>query len=428
MPGPALDVLNRALLGDHSSLSFLDRTSSIYVLDATDASKPKTYGGWNFIHQAMNEIERSEAAHPSNGAPPHLTGHVQLLATIAQKMARRSPMADRNLVATCISNASQYHPSDVEARSLIDLNSEIREIVMGRIAAMAFDFSFHHHGNVHRSAFSDNVAMEKLCAVLAANAVSSGPHAVNHFMKEWIIPSVTTLPPFAVACVTYHLAIEAHSKTSPSGTKDMLQSLSYPVVGTVLSPVLSEAIGETSDSPDHEQNCRVAAIALRALERWCSVTDLSLPQIRHICSKNHVRSSIDNLHAQITWISVVSLMHSQSDFVSIISDALYSDSAHVVEAMSDLLDVCVNCEDEGTVSQQRMTQARYIMAVDEDVFRSISAEDLYRIEVKEMEEVLGDLVTAIGLQRFRFSERQAKGTQWTGIEINMHSKLTNHAL
>lgn len=281
---PALDVLTRALHGDHGALAFLDRTSSIYLLDATDPSKPKTYGGWNFIHQAMNEIERNEA---SQRATNTLTGQVQLLATMAQRVARKSPAMDRSLVSTCITNASSQYPAG-EAEKLIDLNAEIREIVMGRIAAMAFDFSFHRQTTNNRSAFSDPVAMEKLCSVLAANAVASGPNSVNHFMKEWIIPSLPTLPQFAVACVTYHLALESLSKASPAGTKDVLQRISHPVVGSVITPVLAEAIAETADSPNHEWNCRVAAISLRALERWCTATDLSLPQVKHICAKHQV--------------------------------------------------------------------------------------------------------------------------------------------
>lgn len=291
---PALDVLNRALHGDHGALSFLERTTSIYVIDATDPSKPKTYGGWNFIHQAMNEIERNEAEHFRKGnMNPGLTGHVQLLATMAQRVARRSPSTDSRLMATCISNAAQYRGTNDDATSnnaqpLIDLNSEIREIVMGRIAAMAFDFSFHKSAS--RSAFSDPVAMEKLCSVLAANAATTGPTAVNHFMREWIIPSVSSLPPFSVACVTNQLAIEALSKSSPAGTKDTLQHLSHPIFGAVLIPVLSDAIAEQSaESPNHSWNCRVAATCLGALDRWCAATGLSLPQVNHICTKYKVR-------------------------------------------------------------------------------------------------------------------------------------------
>ena len=99
---PALDVLNRALAGDHGAHSFLDRTSSIYVLDTTDPNKPKTYGGWNFIHQALNEIERHESVNANNGSSASLTGHVQLLTVLAERVARRSPSVDRNLLTTCI--------------------------------------------------------------------------------------------------------------------------------------------------------------------------------------------------------------------------------------------------------------------------------------------------------------------------------------
>lgn len=114
------------------------------------------------------------------------------------------------------------------------------------------------------------------------------------------------------------------------------------------------------------------------------------------------------------------------NFVSVISDALYSDSDLVVEAMAELMDTCVVENKEGKVSQERMTQARYIMEVDEVAFRSVTAVDLYRIEVKEMEDVLGELVTAVGLQRFRFSERQQKGmlSLLVAILFLSHRRLT----
>jgi lipopolysaccharide biosynthesis glycosyltransferase len=95
--------------------------------------------------------------------------------------------------------------------------------------------------------------------------------------------------------------------------------------------------------------------------------------------------------------------------VSILSDALYSDSDFVVEAIADLLDTCIEGKTTNCVSENRMTQARYIMEVDEKIFRAITPEDLYRIEAKEMEGLVGELVSAVGLQRFRFGERQFQG-------------------
>ena len=296
-------MIGRALAGDTVACGFLDQTSSIYVLDATDPSKPKTYGCWNFIHQAMNEVERYEANFArnkqihvlQNGAG--LNSHVKLLATMALRVARRAPDVDRSLVSTCVVNAGpQFTGTSEQSQWLIDLNLELREIVMGRIAAMAFDFSFHRQdGPNGHSALADPTVMELFCAVLASNAVSSGPMAVRHFVTEWIIPSAKTLPPFAIACVTLHLAISALRKAAPAETKDAMQQLSASVVAAVLAPVFLDAVSEytsasgtTQSTIQHEKNNQIAAICVRALDRWCAATDLTLPQIKHICSKVEV--------------------------------------------------------------------------------------------------------------------------------------------
>jgi hypothetical protein len=297
---PALDVINRALLGDLGARSFLEQTSSVYVLDATDISKPKTYGCWNFIHQAMNEVERYESKLAQGGQSNDLTngagliGHVRLLASMASRVARRSPATDRGLVATCIANAEEYHGTASQSQWLVDLNLELREIVMGRIAAMAFDFGFHRKIEPHgHSAFGDRVVMDTFCAILSSNAVSSGPQAVRHFATEWVIPSSRNLPSFAVASVVRHLASEGMRKSAPAGTKDILQQLSVPVMSIVLIPALGEALSENSvDGRDptasRQDSSRIAAMCLGAVKIWCDATDLSLPQLKHICSKNNV--------------------------------------------------------------------------------------------------------------------------------------------
>ena len=287
--GPALDVLNRSLHGDPGARSFLDQTSSIYVLDATDASSPKTYGCWNFINEAINEVERAEASAQSVA----LSAHVQLLAQMALRVARRSSDVDRHLMTMCIENASMYHASANESKRLIEINAEIRDIVMGRIAALALDPSSQNPGNT--STFADGIVLEMLCAVLAANAVSNGPAAVHHLISEWILPSAITFPPYCLACVILHLALESSRKTSPAGIQDMLQQVSAAVISRVLAPVLADSVKETNANSQgngggsfHEQNCRIAALCLKAMDHWCAATDLSLAQIRHVCSKVQV--------------------------------------------------------------------------------------------------------------------------------------------
>lgn len=310
-----MDVLNRALHGDPGARSFLERTSSIYILDVTDLANPKTYGCWNFIHQAMNEVERYEAAYMRssdsadraraaavlNGAG--LVHHVRLLASMALRVARRSPSGDRRLVMTCIANSEKFDGTESQSQWLIDLNLELREIVMGRIAAMAFDFTFHRRvGEQGYSAFADRVVRDTLCAVLSANAVASGPSAISQFSTEWIIPSSRNLPPFALASVVHHLALEGSRKTAPVGTKDMLQQLSVQVMSVVLVPVLVELI---SDNSGHEGTI---AKCFRSMTSWCKATDLSLPQIRHICGKVQV-SFANNAEAISICVIFASISH-----------------------------------------------------------------------------------------------------------------------
>jgi hypothetical protein len=421
---PALDVVQRALLGDPGARSFLEQTSSIYVLDATDASKPKTYGCWNFIHQAMNEVERYETKYAQskqsfalmNGAG--LVGHVRLVATMALRVARRTPATDRGLVTTCIANAAQYHGTASQSQWLVDLNLELREIVMGRIAAMAFDFSFHRGVEPHgHSAFADPVVMDTFCAILSANAVSSGPHAIRHFATEWVIPSSSNLPAFAVASVVRHLASEGMRKSAPAGTKDALQQLSVPVMSIVLVPTLVESLTEDPEDGDdtmttQEDRCRVAVMCFGGLKSWCDATDLSLPQLKHICSKNNVRRDKpgSNLFTQCISSHFPCLATLQVNIVGLISDAMYSDSHEVVDVLAELVETTILLTDEKIMSEGRMNQVRYIIQVDESSFQAqFSASQLKSIETKEMETIVDELVSAVALQRFRFTERQKNG-------------------
>ena len=83
----------------------------------------------------------------------------------------------------------------------------------------------------------------------------------------------------------------------------------------------------------------------------------------------------------------------------------------VVDALGELIEAVVDRHQVPTVSEQRMIQTRYIMQVDEASFRSnITTEQLVLIESKEMSSILEELVSAVGLQRFRFVDRQNNGT------------------
>ena len=312
---PALAILDRALKGDVGALSFLERTASIYVFDGTNPGQPKICGAWDFLSQALTELERYEdrvstSVLPPGSVFPNLEGHVQLLATMSRRAAKRSPVSDQKLVEICLTNAS-YRGSAEQAHQLINYNRQLREREMGRLAAMVFDFSYHRnkarhsghhqqqHGIIYQSAFSNPVAMESLCSVVAANAISTGPQELVNLVSAWIVPSLENLPPYAVASVTCHLAGEAMGKSAPAGIADALKSQLFdPVISKVLAPMLHEAVRES----DHDgtvsggriKNQRIASMALKALERWSAATTCSLVHISQVCQNSNVRSL--NMH------------------------------------------------------------------------------------------------------------------------------------
>lgn len=399
---PALDVIGRALYGDSGAQAFLERTSSIYVLDVTDTSSPKIYGCWNFIHQALNEVERYESKRThnasgqsdDNGGSVMFVPHVRLLATMALRVARRSPQSDRSIVATCLSNASDFQCSASQAQWLYDLNSELREFVMGRIAAMAFDFSFYNrtHESSNLSAFADQVVVDTFCAILAANAVAAGPVSVRDFATEWIIPSSRNIPTLALISVVHHLALEGTRPEAPAGTKDMLQQLSVPISSMVVLPAMTNAVADDSENKTADSfvlayatNLRILANALTALDAWCEATALTLPQVRHISSKVRL------------------------DIVNILNDAMCTDSPQVIGALADLIDHAVHTPTE-EVSDDRMNQVRHVIQVNELAFKAnFSPDHLRIIEAKEMALILEQLCISIGLQRARFVESQREG-------------------
>jgi len=312
---PTLAILDRGLKGDVGALSFLESTASIYIFDGTNPGQPKICGAWDFLSQALTEIERYEArilnlVFPPGSIVPNLEGHVQLLATMSRRAARRSPTADQNLVEICLTNAS-YRGSAEQARQLIDYNRHLREREMGRLAAMVFDFSYHRRqssslsqqqqGTVYHSAFSNPVAMDSLCAVVAANAISTGPHELCHLVSDWIIPSIDNLPPFAVASVTCNLAGEGMANTAPAGITEALKNqLFAPVVSKVLGPMLQEAVREIDHNEDATtsriDNQRLASMVLKGLEKWSAATSCDIIHIKQVCQNAKVRSDY------LTWI------------------------------------------------------------------------------------------------------------------------------
>ena len=294
----AVNALDHALRGDAQGLAFLEQTVSLYVLDtASTPGQPTTYGWWNFLNDALNEVERYE----SESTASNLVGHVRLLATITRRVARRSPSSDDHLVKICFANASMTQmnlmTNDQLSHSLVERNGELRERNMGRIAAIVFDWSFHRSNPVSvqsTSAFTDPVAMEQFCGVLACNAISVGPIAVRHLVSDWILPGVDSqqLPPQAVVAVILHISIEARGKGCPAGTNDVISALAPLVCRNIIGPILCDSLRECDEggsSGGENTNHRIAAISLKSLDSWSKADQIGAVKLQRIFNSTKVK-------------------------------------------------------------------------------------------------------------------------------------------
>jgi len=403
---PTLDILDRGLKGDAWALSFLERTASIYVYDGTTPEQPKTCGAWDFLNQSLTEVERyeSQVSSPSSfhqvSQKSNLSGHVQLLATMSHAAAKRCPTSDQKLVEACLANAAHYHGSTDQAQHLIENNSQMRKRVMGRIAAIAFDHSHHRVGNSYQSSFSNPIAIDSLCAIVATNAIAAGPGEFINLVSHWIIPSKEKLPPFSVVAVTYHLASEAMGKCAPCGTRHALKNILFvPIMTNVLAPLLIDAVRE-SDVGDRVDatftyckggnNChRVVAMTLKAMERWSAAIDCNLVAFQKVFQDSNI------------------------NIVETISDVLYSDSELVLSSLAELLETLLKRQDQDQNGSDGIAIAGK-WAHGNIVDKSVSScfhqlEQALATGEKERENIVTELVSGIGLQRLRFAARLAIG-------------------
>jgi len=403
---PALGILDRALKGDAGALSFLERTASIYVYDGTVPGQPKTCGAWEFLNQSLTEVERYESQVSSSSSfhqvnqNSNLSGHVQLLATMSRIAAKRSPPSDQKLVEICLANAAHYKGSTDQAHHLIESNSQMRKRVMGRIAAIAFDHSHHRVGNPYQSSFSNPITIDSLCAIVATNAIATGPAEFVNLVSHWIIPSKENLPPFSVVAVTYHLASETMGKCAVAGTRDALKNILFvPVMTNVLAPLLVDAVRE-SDVGDRvdatfsygkgENNChRVVAMTLKAMGRWSAAIDCNFVDFQKV------------------------FQDSNMNIVETISDVLYSDSEVVLSSLAELLEILLRRQEQGQHGINIITIAGK-WTHGNIVEKSLSSSfhqlgQAFASGEEEREGIVTELVSGIGLQRLRFAARLAIG-------------------
>ena len=109
--------------------------------------------------------------------------------------------------------------------------------------------------------------------------------------------------------------------------------------------------------------------------------------------------------------------------MDVLNDAMYSDSHTVIDSLADLVESTMQTASSSVISIGRMNQVRHIIQVDEVSFKAnFTPEQLKTIESKEMAAIVEDVVSAVGLQRLRFTERRNKGMK-SGATECLHVPL-----
>lgn len=81
-----------------------------------------------------------------------------------------------------------------------------------------------------------------------------------------------------------------------------------------------------------------------------------------------------------------------------------------MNCLAELIESTIEISDQKVISEGKMNQVRHIMQVDDNAFKAqFTAQQLKTIESHEMTYIVDELVSAIGLQHFRFTERQKRG-------------------
>lgn len=107
---------------------------------------------------------------------------------------------------------------------------------------------------------------------------------------------------------------------------------------------------------------------------------------------------------------------------------MYSDSHHVIESLAEFIETTVLVSDDKVMAEGRMHQVRHILGVDEDSFKSqFTPQQLKTIESREMALIVDELISGVGLQRFRFTDRQNSG-KWTSFLIAQPDSLSDTLL
>ena len=222
-------------------------------------------GGWKHIQEALLEYDGLSRSAAVDGGK--LVALLHFMCTMALKMARRKPLAEAEALVASARAARSI--TEQEASIMVAKEASMRSNVLKLLFQLALS------GSVAGSSEHGGAAADTLCAVLAANAASSGVAATEALLRE-LLSCSSSMPSLPFASVLKHLGIEAQSASCPERLESSLRRAAPEVLGVHLLRLLVEGNEESGDP-------KLASTAISAAQYWSEAADFTVVDFMAAC-------------------------------------------------------------------------------------------------------------------------------------------------
>ena len=115
-----------------------------------------------------------------------------------------------------------------------------------------------------------------------------------------------------------------------------------------------------------------------------------------------------------TTLNLFFFKQTKVDILEVISDALYSESETVMDSMAELFDTLLRKHEQDTTSMEGFSVVNSFMQRTSIQSPQVLKEtqQMMNNEQAQRETILAELITAVGLQRFRFYRLYCSSSQW----------------
>ena len=296
-------------------------------------------GGWGSVRGGLIEVT---SAPPS----PSTEQHLHLVATMVKRLAKRTPAVESGLISSALLVASSGVAPPASVDHIVGTEMKLR----GEVIKMSMELIF--GGKLQGGA-----ALDTLCSAVATNSVNSGVSSTEGLLTTLL--NTPNLAPLPLLSIFKHVGLEAQSDGCPESLKSILRNATPSVLSSVVLSILVKANEEGTGN-----NPKLASTAITGTQYWCEAADLTIVDIFLSCGGKFLEA--------------------------VAADSLYSNHQNVIDSVADFLDSILT-----------RSKARIIENAGNDFDDSSGADVEKERYSATFDNILGELVSAIGLQRFR---------------------------